>query len=240
LLSGRFIFDCTEAVVSKGKAEARRYDRVAWRYDFLESPMEKMFFSKLRRQMLADVRGKVLDVGTGTGKNLPYYPAGVELVGIDISPKMLAKAKTRAVKLGVNVDLQVMDVEDLQFPDSTFDFIVVTFVFCSVSDPVKGLRELARVVRDDGTIFLLEHVRSDNKILGKIMDWLNPVARALFGPNINRRTVENLEKAGLEVMSVESKGPKILKKIVARRSIIVGSSNTRPGRKSTTRVVTEQ
>jgi ubiquinone/menaquinone biosynthesis C-methylase UbiE len=185
-----------------------------------------MAFSKLRSQMLAGVRGKVLDVGTGTGKNLRYYPAGVELVGIDISPKMLAKAKTRAEKLGLDVDLQVMDVENLQFPDSTFDFIVVTFVFCSVSDPIKGLRELARVVRDDGTILLLEHVRSENRVLGKIMDWLNPEARALFGPNINRRTVENIKRAGLEVVSVESKGPKILKKIVARRPIIVGSSNT--------------
>jgi ubiquinone/menaquinone biosynthesis C-methylase UbiE len=212
--------------MSNNKAEAKRYDRVAWRYDFLESPMEMMAFSKLRSQMLAGVRGKVLDVGTGTGKNLPYYPAGVELVGIDISPKMLAKAKTRAEKLGLDVDLQVMDVENLQFPDSTFDFIVVTFVFCSVSDPIKGLRELARVVRDDGTILLLEHVRSENRVLGKIMDWLNPEARALFGPNINRRTVENIKRAGLEVVSVESKGPKILKKIVARRPIIVGSSNT--------------
>jgi ubiquinone/menaquinone biosynthesis C-methylase UbiE len=212
--------------MSNNKAEAKRYDRVAWRYDFLESPMEMMAFSKLRSQMLAGVSGKVLDVGTGTGKNLPYYPAGVELVGIDISPKMLAKAKTRAGKLGLDVDLQVMDVENLQFPDSTFDFIVVTFVFCSVSDPIKGLRELARVVRDDGTILLLEHVRSENRVLGKIMDWLNPEARALFGPNINRRTVENIKRAGLEVVSVESKGPKILKKIVARRPIIVGSSNT--------------
>jgi ubiquinone/menaquinone biosynthesis C-methylase UbiE len=212
--------------MSNNKAEAKRYDRVAWRYDFLESPMEMMAFSKLRSQMLAGVRGKVLDVGTGTGKNLRYYPAGVELVGIDISPKMLAKAKTRAEKLGLDVDLQVMDVENLQFPDSTFDFIVVTFVFCSVSDPIKGLRELARVVRDDGTILLLEHVRSENRVLGKIMDWLNPEARALFGPNINRRTVENIKRAGLEVVSVESKGSKILKKIVARRPIIVGSSNT--------------
>jgi ubiquinone/menaquinone biosynthesis C-methylase UbiE len=212
--------------MSNNKAEAKRYDRVAWRYDFLESPMEMMAFSKLRKEMLADVSGKVLDVGTGTGKNLPYYPAGVELVGIDISPKMLAKAKTRAGKLGLDVDLQVMDVENLQFPDSTFDFIVVTFVFCSVSDPIKGLRELARVVRDDGTILLLEHVRSENRVLGKIMDWLNPEARALFGPNINRRTVENIKRAGLEVVSVESKGSKILKKIVARRPIIVGSSNT--------------
>jgi ubiquinone/menaquinone biosynthesis C-methylase UbiE len=203
-------------VVLKNKAEARRYDRVAWRYDFLESPME-MMASKLRKEMLAGVSGKILDVGTGTGKNLPFYPPGVELVGIDISPKMLAKAKARAEKFGVDVNLRVMDVEDLQFPDCTFDFVIVTFVFCSVSDPVIGLRELARVVKGNGTILLLEHVRSENRVIGKLMDWFNPIVRALFGPNINRRTVENVEKAGLEVVSVESRGPKILKKIVARR-----------------------
>ena len=203
--------------MSGDKAEARRYDRVAWRYDFLESPREKMFFSKLRKEMLVGVRGKVLDVGIGTGKNLSYYPADVELIGIDISPKMLEKARRRANTLGSEVDLRVMDVENLEFADSTFDFIVVTFVFCSATDPVKGLRELARVVKDDGTILLLEHVRSENKVIGKLMDWLNPIARWLFGPNINRQTLANVEAAGLEVVSVESKGPKILKKIVARR-----------------------
>lgn len=205
--------------MSKDKAEARRYDRVAWRYDFLESPMEKMFFSKLRKEMLVGVRGKVLDVGIGTGKNLSYYPADVELIGIDISPKMLEKARRRADTLGSEVDLRVMDVENLEFADSTFDFIVVTFVFCSATDPVKGLRELARVVKDDGTILLLEHVRSENEVIGKLMDWLNPIARWLFGPNINRQTLANVEAAGLEVVSVESKGPKILKKIVARHPI---------------------
>lgn len=201
--------------MSSEKPEARRYNRVAWRYDLLEAPMEKMFFSKLRKDLFQGIKGKVLDVGVGTGKNLPYYPEGIELTGIDISPKMLDKARKRAEMLGVDVDLEVMDVEELRFPDSTFDFIVVTFVFCSVTDPIKGLRELARVLKDDGTIVMLEHVRSENHVLGKLMDWFNPVARWLFGPNINRKTVANVEAAGLEVVSVESKGPNIVKKIVA-------------------------
>ena len=208
--------------MSEDKAEARRYNRVAWRYDILESPMEKMVFTKLRREMLSGVNGKVLEVGVGTGKSLPYYPEGVELVGIDISPKMLEKARKRADKLGIGVDLRVMDVENLQFPDKTFDFIVVVFVFCSVTDPVKGLRELARVVKDDGKILMLEHVRSENRVIGKLMDWFNPIARWLFGPNINRQTVANVEAAGLAIVSVESKGLKIIKRIVARRPMITG------------------
>lgn len=208
--------------MSEDKAEARRYNRVAWRYDILESPMEKMVFTKLRREMLSGVSGKVLEVGVGTGKSLPYYPEGVELVGIDISPKMLEKARKRADKLGIGVDLRVMDVENLQFPDKTFDLIVVVFVFCSVTDPVKGLRELARVVKDDGKILMLEHVRSENRVIGKLMDWFNPIARWLFGPNINRQTVANVEAAGLAIVSVESKGLKIIKRIVARRPMITG------------------
>jgi len=197
------------------KAEAKRYDRVAWRYDLLERPMERMFFARLRKDLLSRVSGRVLEVGIGTGKNLPYYPEGVELTGIDISEKMLVRARRRAQGLGLEASLRVMDAETLEFPDGTFDFIVSTFVYCSLSDPVKGLKELGRVVKDDGRILMLEHVRSENRVLGRLMDWFNPLARWLFGPNINRRTVENVEAAGLEVISVEDRGSKILKKIVA-------------------------
>lgn len=185
-------------------------------YDFIESPVERLVFSKLRRELLFSLRGKVLEIGVGTGKNFPYYPEDIELTGIDISPKMLALARRRAVRLDRAVDLQVMDAENLAFPDKSFDFVVATFVYCSVTDPVKGLSEIKRVVKDEGLVLLLEHVRSENRVLGKIMDWLNPIARAIMGPNINRRTVENVRKAGLEVVSVEDKGTRILKKIVAR------------------------
>jgi ubiquinone/menaquinone biosynthesis C-methylase UbiE len=201
--------------MTKNTAE-RRYDRIAWLYDFMEKPMERMFFSGLRKELLSSLQGKVLEVGVGTGKNLPYYPESVELTAIDISSKMLAKAGKRAERLGKEADLRQMDAENLDFPDNYFDYAVATFVFCSVPDPVKGLIELKRVVKDDGLVLLIEHVRSQNRFLGKIMDWLNPVVRAIMGPNINRRTVENVEKAGLEVISVERRGPEIVKKIQAR------------------------
>lgn len=201
--------------MAKNAAE-RRYDRIAWLYDLMEKPVERMFFSGLRKELLSSLQGKVLEVGVGTGKNLPYYPEGVELTAIDISSKMLARARKRAERLGKKVDLRRMDAENLDFPDDYFDYAVATFVFCSVPDPVKGLTELRRVIKDDGLVLLIEHVRSENRFLGKIMDWLNPLVRALMGPNINRRTVENVKKAGLKVISVERRGPEIVKKICAR------------------------
>lgn len=200
------------------KPETKRYNRIAWMYDFIESPVERLVFSKLRRELLSGLRGKVLEIGVGTGKNFPYYPEDIELTGIDISPKMLARARRRAERFDRALDLQVMDAENLAFPDKSFDFVVATFVYCSVTDPIKGLSEIGRVVKDKGTVLLLEHVRSENRVLGKIMDWLNLIVRAIMGPNINRRTVENVRKAGLEVVSVEDKGTRILKKIVARSS----------------------
>jgi ubiquinone/menaquinone biosynthesis C-methylase UbiE len=193
----------------------KRYDRIAWMYDCMELPVETMSFSLWREELLSVVTGSVLEVGIGTGKNLPYYPADIGLIGIDISPEMLRRAKRRADNMGVKADLRVMDIEKMTFPDKYFDFAVSTFVFCSVPDPVKGMQEVKRVLKPGGTALFLEHVRSENRILGTIMDFLNPLIRSIVGANINRRTVENISKAGLEIISVENKGSHIVKKISA-------------------------
>ncbi len=163
--------------------------------------------------------GSVLEVGVGTGKNLPYYPASAYITCIDLTPGMLEQAKKKAHTLGFDsrVDLQLGDAQALDFPDSSFDTALATFVFCSVPDPVLGLREMKRVVRPGGKVLLLEHMRSSNPVLGMIMDWLNPIVVRMMGANINRYTVENVRKAGLEIESIEelSMGG-IFKMIVAR------------------------
>jgi ubiquinone/menaquinone biosynthesis C-methylase UbiE len=204
-----------------GNKVKKRFDRIAWMYDFMESPMEILSVSSWRRDLLSNVTGKVLEVGVGTGKNLPYYPEGIELTGVDISPKMLEKAKQRSETLKIKVELLLMDIEKMTFPDRYFDYVVATFVFCSVPDPIKGLREVRRVLKDDGVALFLEHVRSENWFLGKIMDILNPVVRSLIGPNINRRTVENIRMSGLEIVSEENMGgTKIMKMIKAKNTSI--------------------
>lgn len=98
------------------------------------------------------------------------------------------------------------DVQALDFPAASFDTAIATFVFCSVPDPVLGLRELARVVRPGGQVLLLEHMRSAGPLAGALMDVLNPLVVRLMGANINRRTVENVRTAGLCIEHVEDLG----------------------------------
>jgi ubiquinone/menaquinone biosynthesis C-methylase UbiE len=173
-----------------------------------------MIPAKLRKTALAHASGKVLEIGVGTGKNFPYYPEGCDVTAIDFSPGMLARARKKLHLASVPVNLMEMDVQALQFPDNTFDTVVATCVFCSVPDPVKGLREVKRVCKPGGKIILLEHVRSDNPVLGRLMDLLNPISLHLIGSNINRRTVKNVESAGIKLEKVEDVYGKIVKLII--------------------------
>ncbi|ADQ06005.1 Methyltransferase type 11 [Caldicellulosiruptor hydrothermalis 108] len=203
----------------KNKTEIirRRYDRAAKYYDAVESMMEKKWFSQWRKLLFSFVKGpKVLEVGVGTGKNMPYYSQDWEIVAIDFSPKMLEKAKERAVKLNLQVDLKLMDVQNLEFADNSFDTVVTACVFCSVPDPILGLKEIRRVLKDDGLLVMLEHVRSKKEPIGKIMDILNPLVVGIYGANINRNTVENVKKAGFEIVEEKNLLSDIVKLIIAK------------------------
>ena len=183
----------------------RRYDRQAALYDLREAPME-LFIGRWRRRLWSQIPpgSRVLEIGVGTGKNMRWYPAGVSVVAVDFSPNMMARAVRRARRQQHDVALALMDAQGLAFADGCFDAVVTTCVFCSVPDPVLGLQEVRRVLRPDGKIVLLEHVRSRLPILGRIMDWLNPVSVRLQGANINRDTVGNVEKAGLSARRVDN------------------------------------
>jgi ubiquinone/menaquinone biosynthesis C-methylase UbiE len=185
---------------SNSNLTRKRYDRLARFYDFLEAPMERARFAAWRTKLQDRMTGeRALEVGVGTGKNLPYYPPNVKVTAIDLSNRMLEQARKTASDLSMEVDLREMDVQDLEFPDHAFDTVFATFVFCSVPDPVLGLQELRRVCKSDGKLLILEHMRPGNSILGLIFDLLNPMIVRMMGANINRRTMDNIHSAGWRI-----------------------------------------
>jgi ubiquinone/menaquinone biosynthesis C-methylase UbiE len=195
-----------------------RYQRISSFYDLMEILPERRYIS-WREQLWSLVKGpEVLEVGIGTGKNIPFYPDGVKVTGVDLTQGMLERARNRAAILKRDVTLLLGDAQSLEFSDAAFDTVIATFVFCSVADPIQGLREVSRVVKPNGQVLLLEHVRSAKPVLGEVMDILNPVLVRVTGANINRWTVENVSRAGLRIEHVENLGRRdIYKMIIAYR-----------------------
>jgi ubiquinone/menaquinone biosynthesis C-methylase UbiE len=158
---------------------------------------------------------RVLEVGVGTGINLQYYPPDMQLTAIDLSPKMLERARSRARQLGVEVDLREADAQALPFEDASFDSVVATCVFCSVPDPILGLRELRRVLVPEGQLFLLEHVLSPRPVVRQLRRLMNPMVVRMMGANIDRETVDNVRSAGYEDLQVDDLWLEIFKLIQA-------------------------
>ena len=188
----------------------KRYDRISSLFDV----MDHMIRSSWRKSLLENLHGNVLEVGVGTGSNLPYYPENVHVTGIDFSPKMLAKAYKKIGESKAKVVLKEMDAQQMDFSDNTFDFVVSTCVFCSVPDPVKGLKEIRRVVKPEGKILMLEHMRSENSVAGILLDLVNPLTVRIMGANVNRNTIKNIEKAGLKIKNQSFLMTSIMRKLV--------------------------
>ncbi|WP_196590864.1 class I SAM-dependent methyltransferase [Pectinatus frisingensis] len=196
-------------ITNQTKVIKQRYNRTARFYNF----MDKMISKRLRRQIVELASGNVLEIGVGTGKNLSYYKNCV-VIGIDFSSGMLAKAQKVVRQRQMPIKLLEMDAQNMMFPDNSFDTVLATCVFCSVPNLVKGLEEARRVCKPDGRIILLEHVRSENFFLGRLMDMLNPLSLHLIGSNINRKTVENVEKANIKILQVKNVKGNLVKLII--------------------------
>ncbi len=199
----------------------KRYNRIAPVYDLMEGLMEKGKMDSWRQDLWDKIdeykpkdNGKLLEAGIGTGKNIIYYPDDIEIYAVDFSEKMLREAKEKADKYNKEVKLINMDIENLNFPDNHFDIIVTSCVFCSVPNPIKGLKELKRVSKPEGKIIMLEHMKTHKEPLGTLMDAFNWVSLYTWGANINRETMQNIKKAGLEIVEVRDLLLDIVKEIV--------------------------
>jgi ubiquinone/menaquinone biosynthesis C-methylase UbiE len=157
-----------------------------------------------RRQKVGETaRGRVLDVGFGTGLSLPHYPPGVEVVGIDASRGMLAYGRGVARAAGRSVSLLEMDAEHLGFADRCFDSVAFNLCLCTIPNPEAAVREAVRVARPGAPMVFLEHVRSHLLPVALLQEALNPVLVALQEDHFNRRTVDVIRRAGVEIESID-------------------------------------
>lgn len=141
------------------------YDRLARRYDGAIRLPERLLFTGGRAWVCSQAIGDVLEVGAGTGRNLAWYPPGVRLTGIDISPGMLDIARQRRDAAGLDADLRVGDAQRMEFSDHCFDTVLATLSLCSIPDDAAAVTEMARVLRPGGRLLLLEHVASPRPIV---------------------------------------------------------------------------
>jgi ubiquinone/menaquinone biosynthesis C-methylase UbiE len=178
---------------------SEKYDRFARWFDLVEGIPDVLGVRKLRRQLLRQASGNVLEVAVGTGKNLRYYPRGCRIIAVDVSREMLNVARQRAAKLSMDVSFLLADAEALPFSDKSFDTVVSSVTTCTFPNPVAALREMARVCRTEGRVLLLEHGRSDREWLGRWQDRNAEKFARPLGCHWNREPLDMVRKAGLEV-----------------------------------------
>jgi ubiquinone/menaquinone biosynthesis C-methylase UbiE len=165
----------------------------------------RRMFDPLRRAIAGQAYGTVLEVGAGGGQNFPFYdPARIVRVeAVEPDMAMLAAAGQSQAAAPVPIGLSRAAVEAIPFPDAAFDSAVVTLVFCSVREPLRGLSELWRVLKPGGSVFFLEHVRAEQRLVAGIQDALVPVTtRCLGNCHWNRDTVRLIEETGFQVLHV--------------------------------------
>ncbi len=195
-----------------------RYQRIAPWYDLLDLPFEYGRYRTIRPLLFSGLSGRILDAGVGTGRNAEFYPSASSIVGIDISPAMLARAERRRRLSPASVELRQMDVAHLDFPAASFDAAVATFLFCVLPDDmqVPALRELARVVKPGGTIRLLEYVRPHGRLRRIVATLWEPWVGWAYGAGFDRRTEQHIPEAGLELVEARFVVDDLMKLLTAR------------------------
>ena len=192
-------------------------------YDRQVAKVERAGLGELRQKLLADASGRVLEVGSGTGANLPYYGPGVESLTVtEPEPAMLRRLERRVREQAPKAKVVRAPAEQLPFEDDTFDVAVSTLVLCGVDDQARALGELRRVLRPGGRLIFIEHVRSDKPGLARWQDRLNGLNKYVAGCDCNRRTLDSIKAEGFEVAKVDHTELKKVPPFV--RPLVVGTA----------------
>jgi ubiquinone/menaquinone biosynthesis C-methylase UbiE len=190
----------------------RGVEQIPWFYDAFMTVFERAGLDRWRRWLVGGAEGLTLEVGCGTGRNLPLYPTSARVIGLEIDRAVLAAARRRAGR----VPLVVGRAEALPFRDGQFDTVVSGLVFCTVRDPHAGLAEVRRVLQPGGQLRMMEHVRYDSA-LGRVQDLAQPVWTAIAGGcHPNRNTEANVIKAGFVIDPSTLRARNTMRRFVAR------------------------
>lgn len=191
----------------------RGIEQIPVLYDAMMAVAEASGFGSWRQALVAGARGRVLDIGCGTGRNLPLYPPGAEVVGADVRLELLLAARRRAS----HHPLVVARAEALPFADGAFDTVVSGLVFCSVPEPGRGLAEVRRALRPGGSLRMLEHVRSRHRVMAWWQDAIQPLWTLVSGGcHPNRDTEATVRSAGFAIERVGRRSRRNVRLFTAR------------------------
>jgi ubiquinone/menaquinone biosynthesis C-methylase UbiE len=200
----------TERVLQLYEKEAPKYDREMNFFD-------RLLFAGGREWVCSQAEGEVLEIAVGTGRNLPYYPDGLRLSGVELSPAMLEIARTRARELGREIDLRVGDAQALEFPDESFDSVVCTLSLCTIPDDRAAVTEVRRVLRPGGRFLLLEHVRSPLLPIRTAERLLEPLMLRFEADHLTREPLDHLRAEGFAIERLERSKLGIVERVAARK-----------------------
>jgi ubiquinone/menaquinone biosynthesis C-methylase UbiE len=192
-----------------------KWDRAAPILDVMSGYGPEKRWGPWKREFFAAMGdAKILFLALGTGLDIPCFPPGKDITGIDISPKMLARAEARVARYRGRLESRVADVHEMPFCEKSFDQVFTSCTFCSVPDPVRGLEALRRVLKPGGELRMFEHTGSRYFPFNVMLDAMAPLLRR-FGPEVNRKTVENVAEAGFEIREVRNLYLDVVKTIYA-------------------------
>lgn len=190
-------------------------------YDFLDAYFEKTRYKKIRKNLLRDFKGNILDAGCGTGRNFKHYHPKAKVIGVDISPKMLEIARQKAKESKAQIKVDVMDLKSLSFKGNTFDSIVASFVLCVMpeEDERAALKELVRVAKPGARLYFLEYVYSKYFLRRLIMKSTSLVPKLLYSIRFNSTFPVIKEEKSLKIEKLEFVHDDVVRLIVAKKLI---------------------